>query len=391
MVRYTTAGESHGRAILSIIEGVPAGLNLQADDIDAELARRQLGYGRGGRMQIERDEVNIISGVRHCRTLGSPIGLMIRNRDWVNWREAMSPGPGMAEQVVRPRPGHADLAGHYKYGHTDLRNVLERASARDTAARVAAGAVAMILLRELGIWIVGCVRSVGSVQSSGFPDDWLDSTPEEMHDYWRSREREHPLRCPDEAAEKRMIDLIDTCRAEGDTLGGVVEVVAAGAPPGLGSYAQWSDRLDGRLARALMSIPGIKAVEIGDGISGAAARGSQVHDPIVPGEAGSSPHRTSNNAGGLEGGVSNGCEIRMRAGMKPIATLGKPLPSIDLSTGESLPAHHERADVCAVPAAGVVAEAVVALELAAAVTERFGGDRLDHLLRGLRGWEEELR
>ncbi len=378
MVRYRTAGESHGRALMVIIEGVPAGLNIERKDINEELARRQLGYGRGGRMQIERDEVEIISGVRHRRTLGSPIGLLIRNRDWVNWEQAMSPDDGTAEPVVRPRPGHADLAGHHKYGHRDLRNVLERASARDTAARVAAGAVSMILLRELGVHLIGCVCSVGSVASGGFPSQWFERPASEVYEYWRELERDRPLRCPDAGAEQEMVELIDACRDEGDTLGGVVEVCAMGVPPGLGSYAQWSDRLDGRLARALMSIPGIKSVEVGDGFSAAQSRGSRVHDPIVPGEAGGT-RRTSNNAGGLEGGVTNGREVRVRAGMKPIATLRRALPSVDLSTGEATSAHHERSDVCAVPSAGVVAEAVTAVELAGAIIHRFGGDRLDHL------------
>ena len=390
MVRYSTAGESHGRALMTIVERVPAGLALSADDIDAELRRRQLGYGRGGRMQIERDRVEIITGVRGGVTLGSPVGLLIRNRDWENWTEQMSPGEISAEPVTRPRPGHADLAGHAKYGHSDLRNVLERASARETAARVAAGAVAAVLLRKVGIWITGFVRSVGDINSAGFPSSLRGASPREAWKRWREMEADHPLRCPDEKAEEQMVRLIDACGEAGDTLGGMVEVVAMGVPPGLGSYARWHDRLDARLAAAVMSIPGIKAVEVGDGFDGARRRGSEVHDPILPGEGRHRWRRPSNRAGGLEGGMSNGETVVVRGAMKPISTLRKALASIDIRDGEPVEAHHERSDVCAVPAAGVVVEAAVALELARSLTEKFGSDSLEEIQAAI-SWYREAR
>lgn len=378
-MRYMTAGESHGRALLVVIDGVPAGMPLGTEIIDAELARRQMGHGRGGRMQIERDRVEIISGVRHGATLGSPVGLMIQNRDWVNWKEEMSPGEGSAEAVVRPRPGHADLAGAHKYGHRDLRNVLERASARETAARVAAGAVGSALLAEFGIWVAGCVVAVGGVRSTLGTADLLGADARAGWQTWREKEGRTRLRCPDAGAEEEMIGVIDRAREAGDTLGGVVEAAAAGVPPGLGSYSQRDRRLDGRLAAAVMSIPGIKGVEIGLGFEGAARPGSQVHDPILPAGGGGRPRRPSNRAGGLEGGVTNGEPLVVRAGMKPIATLGRPLASIDIRTGESADAHHERSDVCAVPSAGVVVEAALAFEVAAAFLEKFGGDSLSEI------------
>jgi chorismate synthase len=388
MLRYLTAGESHGRALLTVVEGMPAGLPLRREDIDRELARRQLGYGRGGRMKIERDRVQVISGVRGGVTLGSPVGLMIDNLDWTNWQEQMSPDHAAGPPVTRPRPGHADLAGACKYGHRDIRNVLERASARETAARVAAGGAACALLRRLGVWVVGYVVALGGVEVDESRFDLPAGGPD-LYREWRRRERESPLRCPDRRAEEEMMSRIDRARAEGDTLGGVVEVRVFGVPPGLGSYSQWDRRLDGDLARAVMSVQGIKGVEIGLGFAAASMPGSRVHDPILPGE-GRWPRRVSNGAGGLEGGVSNGEAVVVRAAMKPIATLGDPLPSVDIMTGEALRAHHERSDVCAVPAAGVVVEAAVALEIARALLEKFGGDSVTEIERNLSGYLEGL-
>ncbi|MFP4200040.1 MAG: chorismate synthase [Clostridia bacterium] len=391
MLQYSTAGESHGRALMTIVEGMPAGVPLRSERIDAELRRRQLGYGRGGRMSIERDRATILAGVRKGYTLGSPVGLLIRNRDWKNWREVMDPAPGESPAPIRrPRPGHADLAGALKYGHQDLRNVLERASARETAARVAAGAVAGALLDALDIRVMGWTAGVGSVTAdpATFPagDDrhevWLK---------WREREGKTSLRCPDAAAEERMVTEIDAARRAGDTLGGVVEVRALGVPVGLGSYVSRDRRLDARLAAALMAIPGIKAVEMGDGFSAATLTGSHVHDVMRPRQGGVTPARPTNRAGGLEGGVSNGEPIIVRAYMKPIATMRQPTESVDLDTGEAVMAHHERSDVCAVPAAGVVAEAAVALSLADAVMEKFGGDSLVEIERALTGFLEGLR
>ncbi len=390
MLRYLTAGESHGRGLLTIVEGVPAGLTLKRKDIDAELARRQLGYGRGGRMKIEHDRVQIISGVRGGVTLGSSIGLMIDNRDWDNWRDQMSPDEVTSRRVTRPRPGHADLAGISKYGHRDIRNVLERASARETAARVAAGAVASTLLRQMDLWVLGYVVALGGIDADRGRFDLPSGDPEDMWRGWRERESESPLRCPDRCAEKEMIACIDRSSEAGDTLGGVIEVSVFGVPPGLGSYSQWDRRLDGALARAVMAVQGIKAVEIGLGSAAAFMPGSEVHDPILPGEGGRSWRRGSNHAGGLEGGVSNGEPLVVRAAMKPIATLGNPLPSIDIRTGKAVQAHHERADVCAVPAAGVVVEAAVAFEVAGAFLEKFGGDSMQEIERNYRGYLEEL-
>lgn len=391
MLNYVTAGESHGKALMCIINGVPAGFSINAETINEELARRQLGYGRGGRMQIEKDKVKIISGVRGGKTLGSPVGLLIENRDWSNWQQEMSPETADADPVVRPRPGHADLAGACKYSHTDLRNVLERASARETAARVAAGAVASSLLRTFDIWIIGWVAQIGGVHADiSISDMTEDASPRSSWRRWRDLEPDRPLRCPDTDAERDMIKHIDEAKESGDTLGGVVEVAAVGVPPGLGSYSQWDRRLDGRLAAAVMSVPAIKGVEIGMGFGAAERPGSQVHDPIRPSEQGRGWHRCSNNAGGLEGGVSNGEPVLVRGAMKPIATLGKPLDSVDLHTGELSPAHFERADVCAVPAAGVVVEAGVAFELARAFLQKFGGDSLQQIKDNHTSYMERL-
>lgn len=360
------------------MEGVPAGLKLSEGYIDRQLARRQRGYGRGGRMKVERDRARILSGVRFGRTLGSPICILVENRDWENWKEVMSVGPGEAEPVTVPRPGHADLAGLWKYGHEDVRNVLERASARETAVRVALGAVARRLLEEFGVEIGSFVVSVGGVSweppEGFFPGEEVDSSP---------------LRCPDPEAEGRMMEEVDEARKAGDSVGGIFQVVARGVPPGLGSYSQAERRLDARLAAAVMGIPAIKGVEVGLGFRAAGRKGSEVHDGIFT-EEGRIVRRT-NRAGGIEGGVSNGEPIILRAAMKPIPTLRKPLPSVDVRGLSPTYAHRERSDVCAVPAAAVVAEAVVALVLADAFLEKFGGDNLDECERNFEGYIGSLR
>lgn len=384
MLRYLTAGESHGPALLTIVEGIPAGLWLTADYIDRQLVRRQGGYGRSGRQRIEEDRVEILSGVRGGYTLGSPIALKITNRDWANWREIMGPEPEtrVDERVItRPRPGHADLAGMLKYGHRDLRNVLERASARETAARVAAGTVARRLLEELGIEVAGQVLRIGPVEVAP-----LEAPPEEI----RGRVEKSPVYCADKAGSEAMVAAIDRAREEGDSLGGVFEVRVYGVPPGLGSYVHWDRRLDGRLAQAVMSIQAIKGVEIGIGFRAAALPGSAVQDEIfyAPGRG---FYREKNNAGGLEGGVTNGEPIVIRAAMKPIPTLRRPLRSVDIFTKEPVEAAYERSDICAVPAACVIAEAVVAWEVARACLEKFGGDSLAEVKEHLARYKERVR
>ncbi len=387
MLRFLTAGESHGKALVAIIEGVPAGLPLDFNAVTTELRRRQGGYGRGRRMQIESDRAEALSGVRHGSTLGGPIALLIPNRDWENWqrtmhveREGAEDAPGVDRApVTRPRPGHADLAGAVKYGQDDIRNVLERASARETAARVAVGAIARQLLAAVDVRIASHVTRIGGAaiadplacsfeQIAAIPDD-------------------APLRCIDRTVEARMIAEIDRARDAGDTMGGSFEVVAHGVPAGLGSYVQWDRKLDGRLAQALMSIPAIKAVGIGRGPDVAAIPGSRVHDEIVPAadpRAVLPVARPTNNAGGLEGGVTNGEDLRITAYMKPISTLMKPLRSVDLATMVESPAAIERSDVCAVPAAAVVGEAMTAIVLADALLEKFGGDSLDEVVANWR-------
>jgi chorismate synthase len=374
-MRLLTAGESHGPGLVAVLDGVPAGLRVAADDITLQLQRRQRGYGRGGRMHIEHDEVEIRSGVRFGETIGSPIALLIANRDWDNWRETMAAaGKPMGETVSVPRPGHADFAGAMKYGRRDLRDVLERASARETAARVAAGAVARGMLAEIGIDIWSRVISIDGVQA-----------PEDNRPWQAVRDAAEAsdVGCADDAAAMRMRAAIDGAREAGDSVGGVFEVAAEGVPPGWGSYAQWDTRLDGRIAQAMMSIPAIKGVEIGMGFRAAAARGSQVHDAFVPGSGPAGVTRPTNRAGGIEGGVTNGQPVIVRAAMKPIPTLTKPLDSVDLASGKAAPAHAERSDVCAVPAARVVGEAMLALVLADAVTEKFGRDTMAELKRNL--------
>lgn len=382
--RFLTAGESHGPALVATIDGVPAGLALLADDIALDLARRQKGYGRGGRMAIEKDRARILSGVRHGHTLGSPIALLIENRDWANWQTAMSVEPLTEEQkaetvtgaeafrrapITVPRPGHADLVGALKYDAAgDLRNILERASARETTARVAVGAVARRLLAEFGITIAARVLRIGPVAAQ---------TEVAPISAWREQAEASEVRCTDPEAERAMIAEIDAARQAGDTLGGVFEVVAEGLPPGLGSHTQWDRKLDGRLAQACMSIHAMKGVEIGMGFGAAAVPGSQVHDEIL--FEGDSIARPTDGAGGLEGGITTGQPLLVRVAMKPIATLRKALRSVDMRDHAPVDAHFERSDVCAVPAAAVVGEAMVAIVLAQAFLETFGADNMTDL------------
>jgi chorismate synthase len=381
MLRFLTAGESHGPALVVIIDGVPAGLPLTADDIARDLARRQLGYGRGRRMAIERDRAGILSGVRHGKTIGSPIALKIDNRDWANWQHSMAVGepgddlPGARRaQVTRPRPGHADLSGGIKFDREDLRDVLERASARETAARVAAGAIARELLAAFGIEIASHVTGIGGALVS---DPSAVSFERANAIAW-----DDDVHCADPKAAEAMKHAIDAAKEAGDTVGGSFEVIAHGVPAGLGSYTTWDRKLDGRLAQALMSIHAIKSVGIGLGHEAGSRPGSQVHDEIIKAESsatGTLPGlaRPTNRAGGLEGGVTNGEDVRVTAVMKPISTLMKPLRSVDLTTMDESPAAIERSDVCAVPAAAVVGEAMVAFVLAEALLEKFGGDTIE--------------
>src|SRR5271168_1288124 len=387
MLRYFTAGESHGEALVAFLSGLPAGLKVNQAFIDRELWRRQQGYGRGGRMKIERDTAHILSGVHHGITIGSPISVQLENKDWKNWQEALPVGegdPARHKRVASPRPGHADLAGALKYNFPEARYVLERASARESAARVAIGAIAKLFLRELGIEILSHVITTGGVTLS-HPVPW-----EQIR---ALAEREDVLlNCADAEVEQRMKEEVDKVLRTGDSLGGVFEVVAHQVPPGLGTYAQWDERLDALLAGAVMSLQAVKAVEIGSGVASAFAAGSAVHDEI--GYAASSGFtafsRTHNNAGGIEGGVSNGEEIRVRGYLKPISTLRRPLKSVDFSTREPVSAAYERSDVCVVPAAGVAAEAMVALTLARCALDKFGGDSMGETLRNFQGYRQQL-
>ena len=388
-MRYITAGESHGPQLTTIIEGVPAGLPLVADDINEELARRQKGYGRGRRMQIETDQVQIVSGVRHGETLGSPIALVVENRDFAHWTKIMGAEPlteqeekEMKRKVTKPRPGHADLNGAIKYGHRDMRNVLERSSARETTVRVAAGAVAKKVLAELGITVAGHVIEIGGVQAK----ETTYRTIEEL----KSITEASPVRCLDEEAGNQMIKAIDDAKANGDSIGGIVEVIVEGMPIGVGSYVHYDRKLDAKLAAAMMSINAFKGVEIGIGFEAAHRPGSEVHDEILWNEEHGYTRRT-NNAGGLEGGMTTGMPIVVRGVMRPIPTLYKPLQSVDIDTKEPFTASIERSDSCAVPAASVVAEAVVAWELATALIEQFGLDRMDLIRENIEKHNEYAR
>ena len=385
MFRFLTAGESHGQALTALIEGLPAGLPLTADSINVQLRRRQGGYGRGARQKIETDSAEILNGVRFGLTLGSPVSLVIRNRDWENWRERMRVEPpenplATPAAITVPRPGHADYAGMRKYGHEDLRNVLERSSARNTATLVAAGAIARALLGQFGIAIVSHVTRIGSVAIASDATAGLDAL--ELFE----RAESSPVRCIDTTATEKIIALIDDAKRRGDTLGGIFEVVAFGLPVGLGSYVHWEHRIDGRLAQALMSINAIKGVEIGMGFEAASTPGSKVHDEFAPGDETHDVLRLSNRAGGTEGGMTNGEPLVIRAAMKPIATLMRQLGSVDLATGKSAPAFAERSDVCAVPAAAVIGEAMVAITLVQAFCEKFGGDSLVEMRRNYDGY-----
>jgi chorismate synthase len=381
-LRFVTAGESHGPRLTTIVEGLPAGLELRPDDIDRDLARRQLGHGRGGRMKIEKDRAELTAGVRHGRTLGSPVCLHVNNRDYENWEERMNPWPVEAEvaEVHLPRPGHADLAGAMKYGHSDVRNVLERASARETAARVAAGALARAFLRDLGVGVFSHVTRIGAVVAAQRDD----LRPEDFDGV-----DESPVRCLDPDASEAMVAEIDRARKANESLGGVFEVRAFGLVPGMGSHVSWEERLDGRLAGAVMSIQAMKGVGIGDGFELAERDGSQAHDEIFFSED-RGFFRETNRAGGLEGGMTTGDPLVVRAAMKPLPTLTKPLRSVDLATKEPAQALRERTDSCTVPAAGVVGESMVALVLATAYREKLGGDHIDDVRAALSSYEQRI-
>ncbi len=379
--RFTTAGESHGRGLVAILEGIPAGLPVSAERVNAELKRRMGGHGRGARMKIESDQIEWLAGVRAGETLGSPIAMLVWNRDWEHWQDVMAPeadapGAERRRQVTRPRPGHADLTGVLKYDRRDARDILERASARETVARVACGAVCRLLLDEFGIEIGSHVVELGGVTAA-----YHAPLPTPLN---RAADAS-PVRCLDPSAEQEMIVRIDAAKAAGDTLGGVVEVVALGVPVGLGSHVSWDRKLDGRLARAVMSIPAVKGVEIGLGFEAARRKGSEVHDEILPGLS-----RATNRAGGTEGGMTTGEPLVVRAAMKPISTLMSPLRTVDLQTGGAAQAQSERSDVTAVPAMGVIAEAMMALVLAEAMLEKFGGDALSEMKRNFAGYQAQL-
>jgi chorismate synthase len=384
MLRWLTAGESHGPELIAVLEGLPAGVPVSPEGIQADMQRRKLGYGRGARQKFEQDELTISAGIRFGYSMGSPIALRIGNTEWPRWVDVMSAEPvdveslpkGRGAPLTRPRPGHADLAGMQKYGFDEARNVLERASARETAARVALGAVARSFLSELGITLVAHTLSIGTVQ---VPDGAALPQPSDVDTLDAD-----PLRCFDAATSALMVEEVDRAHDDGDTLGGIVEVLAYGVPPGLGSYVHWDRRLDAQLAAALMGIQAIKGVEVGDGFETTRRRGSQAHDELVT--DGSEISRLSDKAGGTEGGMSTGTVLRVRAGMKPISTVPKALRTVDVATGEAAEAHHQRSDVCAVPAAGVVAEAMVALVLANSVLEKFGGDSITETKRNLDGY-----
>jgi chorismate synthase len=392
MLRFYTAGESHGEALVANISGMPAGVPIDQGFLDRELWRRQQGYGRGGRMKIETDRAHIVSGVRNGHTIGSPIAILLENKDWKNWTEALPVGAGDAEKfrkVKSPRPGHADLAGCLKYNFPEARYVLERASARETASRVAVGAIAKLLLRELEMDVLSHVVAVGGASVDSSQISWEQIQQLSVKD-------EILLNAVDPQAEQRMKEEVDKVLRTGDTVGGIFEVRAHNVPPGLGTYANWDERLDGQLAAAVMSLQAVKAVEIGMGVVAAVSPGSAVQDEIAYGKQQGEEHytgflRSSNRAGGIEGGISNGEEIVVRGYLKPISTLRRPLGSVDLETREPVKAAYERSDVCVVPAAGVAAESMVALMLAKFAMEKFGGDSLLEMRRNLQGYREQLK
>jgi len=391
MLRYFTAGESHGETLVAFLSGVPAGLEIDQAFVDRELWRRQQGFGRGGRMKIERDSAHIVSGVRHGKTIGSPIAILIANKDWKNWQEILPVEAGDPEKhkrVASPRPGHADLAGALKYNFPEARYVLERASARESTSRVALGAIAKLFLGRLGIEVLSHVIAVGKAALGNAEVPW--EKLQELH-----AKSEVLLNCADAQAEERMKAEVDQALRTGDSVGGVFEVVAHGVPPGLGTYAQWDERLDGMLAQAVMSLQAVKAVEIGTGVGSALSFGSAVHDEIGYSSGQASAFtgftRASNHAGGIEGGVSNGEDILVRGYLKPISTLRRPLGSVDFATREPVKAAYERSDVCVVPAAGVAGEAMVALTLAKCALEKFGGDSLEETLRNYEGYRQQLK
>jgi chorismate synthase len=385
MLRFSTAGESHGEALVATVSGVPAGLEFDQKFVDRELWRRQQGYGRGGRMKIEKDSAHVVSGIRHGKTIGSPIAILLENKDWKNWEEALPVATGDSakhKEVKSPRPGHADLAGALKYNFPEARYVLERASARESAARVAVGAIAKLLLRELGIGVLSHVVQVGNARCS-CKGEWKKLVELSERD-------EILLNCEDAEAEQRMKAEVDEVLRTGDTVGGVFEVIAHGVPPGLGTYANWDERLDGLLAQAVMSLQAVKAVELGAGVTVSGGVGSKAQDEIgFSRDAGFS--RSSNHAGGLEGGVSNGQDLVVRGYLKPISTLRRPLGSVDFKSREPVKAAYERSDVCVVPAAGVAGEAMVALTLARCALEKFGGDSIGEVKRNFQGYKQQLR
>ncbi len=386
-MRFTTAGESHGRGLVAILEGMPSGLPLSAERVNAELKRRMAGYGRGARMKIEADVVEFLAGVRAGETLGSPIAMVVWNRDWEHWKDVMAPeadAPGVERrrQLTRPRPGHADLVGVLKYDRRDARDILERASARETAARVACGAVCKVLLEQFGVDIGSHVVELGGVTARVGTGQAVPMLPTPLN----PAADKSPVRCLDPDAEREMIARIDAAKAAGDTLGGVVEVVAFGVPVGLGSHVSWDRKLDGRLAQAMMSIHAVKSVEIGLGLEAARRKGSEVHDEILPGFT-----RATNRAGGTEGGITTGEALVLRVAMKPIATLMSPLRTVDLKAGTPAQAQSERSDVTAVPAMGVIAESMLALTVAEALLEKFGADALSELRRNVEGYLADIR
>ena len=391
MLRYFTAGESHGESLVAFLSGLPAGLHVDQAFLNRELWRRQQGFGRGGRMKIETDRAHIVSGVRHGKTIGSPISILLENKDWKNWEESLpveAGDPAKHKRVASPRPGHADLAGALKYNFPEARYILERASARESAARVAIGAFAKLFLRELGIEVLSHVIAVGKATLPSAEINW--EKLEELH-----ARQEVLLNCADPEAEQRMKAEVDQALRTGDSVGGVFEVVAHNVPPGLGTFAQWDERLDGMLAMAVMSLQAVKAVEIGSGVESALSFGSAVHDEIGYKKGGEPRftgfNRASNHAGGIEGGISNGQDILVRGYLKPISTLRRPLGSVDFATREPVKAAYERSDVCVVPAAGVAAEAMVALTLARCALEKFGGDSITETRRNFAGYQQQLR